>query len=281
MRAGIAEAWMTASMDSAAMPSAYFDLLVRELGGPLGEVLRQGTGRPQGDFTPQIGVSQQLVQVDNLNATQPVGWGLRMGSLFDAPAHGPVGFAMLSAPDLNGAFDIARRYGHIRTPFLVLELRRTARETALVTHTRGLDPARRVPLLESTAVSLYNIAVAITGSRSGLTTTFDYPPPNWAGLYGSYLGSVAFGARENALRVAADVASVRSPLADAGVQAAALRALEDLSVPPPKPAARLVAQLEHLLDVDHGRTTLESAAVPARLARSRTGSLTPLAGPPT
>jgi AraC-like DNA-binding protein len=189
-----------------------------------------------------------------------------MGSLFDAPAHGPVGFAMLSAPDLNAALEVARRHGHLRTPFLVLELRRSAHETRLVMRTQGLDPGRRVPVLESTAVSLHNIAKAVTGSRSAIAMTFDYAAPTWARLYASYLGDVSLGAEETTLSVAADVASARSPLADADVHAAALRALEGMAVAPQGAHARTVAQLEHLLDLDGGRTTLTSAA--ARLHRS-------------
>lgn len=248
------------------MPSAYFDLLVRELGGPLGDVLRKGTGRHLGDFSPQITIEQQLVQLDNLNRTQPPGWGLRMGSLFDAHAHGPVGFAMLSAPDLNAALDVVRKYGHVRTPFLVFEVRRNARETTLLTYTKGLVPSQRVPVLESTAVSLHNMAVALTGARDAIRTCFDYPAPAWSSLYKRFLPPVAFDAYENAMTVPAEVASSRSPLADEAVHAAALATLADVAAPASGPAARLIAQIEHLLAVAAGRLTLEDAAMSLHLS---------------
>ena len=102
---------MPKSTDMLPMPSAYFQLLLREFGRTpeLEAALRDGTGVAAGDIPTEITVGQQRRQVRNVAHLAPPGWALQGGDLFDASTHGPVAFAGLSAPTLGDGMTVVTR----------------------------------------------------------------------------------------------------------------------------------------------------------------------------
>lgn len=220
-------------MRSLPMSGAYFSLLLRERGISIEsmEALLTGTGVRAGDPLDVISVEQQLRQLHNLNDLLPGGWGLEMGLLFDATAHGAVGTAVMSAATLADALDVLTRFGHVRSPFLCLDSELTERCYRLQISPSGpLDDSELVPLVESTLVSVHRMIRRIIGEGTH-TVSFEvtYRAPPWAQAYEAYLrGPVVFGASRTTLSLPAPCLSARSPFSDPHQYQSSLRVLDEL-----------------------------------------------------
>lgn len=239
------------------MPSAYFQLIVRKLVGSdpqAGELACEGTGLAARDTLSQISVAQQLRLAENLNQHHSPEWGLKVGSIFDAAAHGPVGVAAASAPTVAGAIDVLGRYGYLRTPFLSYNAFRDQSGMALqVSDSWGLPETLRVPLVESTLVSVTILLQRLTGLKGReLRAQVDYPEPAHSDAYARHLPApTTFGCAHTRLLVPRRWLDIRPAGADTELHGAAVRLLEDM----PRPSLQqhaLVETISRLLSAgDH------------------------------
>jgi AraC-like DNA-binding protein len=215
------------------MPSTYFELALRVFADcpEAAAALCEGTGVPAGDVPHEITLGQQLQLVRNLNRLQPPGWGLQLGSRFEAATHGPLGFAAVSAPTVGAAIDVIRRFARVRAPYYRLTTSRTDGHFVLaVDEAETLSEAERIPLLECLALSLQHVLEPILGMpMRSAAFRFVWAPPSYAARYPQYFhGTVSFNTSRTSVEVPQDWLRVRSPVADAAMYQTSLRKLEAL-----------------------------------------------------
>ena len=203
------------------MPSAYFDLGMRVFGGTpeADAALREGTGvtseQPGGEIT--VG--------------QPPGWGLRIGSRFEASTHGALGFAAVSAPTLGDGLLVIARYGHVRSPYFQFRSSRDARRFALRIEERiPLAAEERMPMFECLMLSVQKLVEPVLGEpMSEAAFHFAWAPPSYADDYRNcFNGAVRFHARHTEVAMPVHWLEHKCPLADAVMYADSTRALEAL-----------------------------------------------------
>ncbi|MGH7895572.1 MAG: AraC family transcriptional regulator ligand-binding domain-containing protein [Candidatus Binatia bacterium] len=219
--------------DTLPMPSAYFQLALRELGGtPEREAaLREGTGIASDDPSAEITLGQQLRQIRNINHLHPPGWALGIGTLFDASTHGPVGFAAVSAPTLADSLVVVARFGHVRVPYYRLESHRDTHHLTLALRERTeLTDEERVPLLEMLMLSVQSLVERVLGRpMSEAVIHFAYPRPLYADRYAAHFhAKVRFDAVETTVVIPARWLTLKSPLADPVMYETSIRKLEAL-----------------------------------------------------
>jgi AraC-like DNA-binding protein len=205
---------MTASA-AAIVPGSYTRLLLRHVG-------------MAAQIPDAISVAEQLAWVASLNRTQPSGWGLDAGVLFDAVAHGPLGTAAVSAPTLERALDVIAHYGRVRSPFLGLSLDRRASGARLRIEHDGVDTAIIAPLLESTVVSLRRLLRVVGGNVPGIRYEFAFARPAHHARYAQDLdGPIAWDAPVTSLTIPTAHLTRSSPLVDARLHRVAIDLLDD------------------------------------------------------
>lgn len=129
------------------------------------------------------------------------GLGLALGALAQGVAHGPVGYAAASAPNLEAVLQVLDRYGALRSGAVQFELTRGETEVSLVLHeARGLGELRQL-VLEATVVIVARLVASLMGQAlPPPRIEFAYRAPPWRERYVEQLeGPVRFGARRTAL----------------------------------------------------------------------------------
>lgn len=216
------------------MPSAYFELALREFGiTPEAEAaLRDGTGVTSAEPGSEITLGQQVQQIRNINRLQPPGWGLGVGSRFDAATHGPVGFAAVSAATMADSLAVIARFAHVRSPYFRLESRSDVRRLTLSVNERvQLGDAERIPMLETLMLSVQRLVESVL-RRPTIEASFHfaYAPPPYANRYADYFhATVRFDADQTALAIPASWLGLRCPMADPVMYEASMRKLEPLA----------------------------------------------------
>lgn len=215
------------------MPSAYFELALREFGTTAESeaALRDGTGVTPDEAGDEITLGQQLQQVRNLNRLQPPGWALGLGSRFDAATHGPVGFAAVSAATMADSLAVIERFAHVRTPYFRFQARRDAQRLALRVDERvRLAAEERIPMIETLMLSVQRLVESVLHRRtSEASFHFAYAPPPYADRYAEYFhGAVRFDAAHTLLAIPSPWLRVKCPMADPVMYATSMRKLEAL-----------------------------------------------------
>jgi AraC-like DNA-binding protein len=239
------------------MPGTYYGMLVRGFGADAATPRRSAAEAPQ-----LVSVRQQLQQVEAVNRRESAGWGLRMGSTFDALAHGAVGMAALTAATVVDAMFVLARYGHLRTPFFGYAARRDHLGVRWdIVDRWGIEDDLRTPLVESTLVSVTGLVERLVGETpTGLTVEVDYPEPDHAQAYRQHLPvPPAFGRARSGLHVPVRWAARRPASADPQLHAALTRLLRATPEPDLEQHA-LLATVAQLLDATSGRLPIAHAA---------------------
>lgn len=207
------------------MPSTYARLVLRHWAGDRMLARELAALLPESD---KMRVADQLAQAQVLDGRLDPGWGLRLGVLFDAAAHGPVGAAALSAPDLGAALDVIAHYGALRTPFVTFTSSRNDAWSGLVL---AADPGLRqqdaTPLIEATLVGVQNLIRQVVGHRlDAVRVEIGWPRPAHSALFRENLeGSLRFGTRRTAVLVPSSWLATPSPFADVVAHSVALTQL--------------------------------------------------------
>ncbi|MCL6417676.1 AraC family transcriptional regulator [Aestuariirhabdus sp. Z084] len=200
------------------IPSSYSRIVARELGlqeRSLGKLL-QGTGLPQtvllpGDETRLNGAQQLRVLENAWRLGNVPEFGLRLGRQLQPSSHGPLGYLVLSSPDLITALKALRDFLPIRIPFAQLELELDERWLSCSCRLKlNPQPEERRLMLESFALIVQSVVESVLGRR--LTEAhfcFDYERPSYYQLYPDYLHSVVeFSSTDNRIVLPADLARV-------------------------------------------------------------------------
>ena len=215
-------------------PLTYFRIMLRELGTTPARRARllRGTGVTASqleDPAAEITLGQQLLQFRNAARMSEPGWSIDVARRFDLGAQGPLGFAMISAPTLEAAFDVLARYGHVRSPWFRLKVKRSAHHWEIVVQRQiRLGAAVDIALLEAVLLSAQALIEAVLGRpmREGRIAC-DYPAPSWIDRYREvFNGTVTFDAKLPAIRIPRAWLALPCPLADAALYNLVLGRLE-------------------------------------------------------
>jgi len=220
--------------DPRPMPAGYFKLVLAADGATPARrrALLEGTGLEDGEAIPDhVTAGQQVRQVGNASRLLGPGWGLELGTRFQAATHGNVGFGAVSAPNLGAGLAVVEHFTNVRNPVLEAWSDRYRGEFRMTLQVRDdLTETERIPLVETYFLSVEAIVGTLmacppSGARLELSGR-----PRYAHRYRRYFhAQVEFGAAHDAYAIPADWLERPSPLADAKMHAAALTVLEELS----------------------------------------------------
>jgi AraC-like DNA-binding protein len=194
-----------AELECLPMTMGYFRLVLRGYGDTEERraALLAGTGVDEEDLrspSADISVFQQVRQIENASALWGPGWSLSHPKLWDVPAHGALGVAVISAPVLADSLKVLQRYGHVRTPWFRISLRPHGRDTLVEFRiVVPLETEQWRPMIEIAFMAVKAMLDTALGRASDeLVFHFACPMPDYADRLSATLGGpVKFGARTN------------------------------------------------------------------------------------
>lgn len=189
-----------------------------------------------------------------LSATGTPWLGLDLGGLAPVSAHGDLGYAAVTAPNLGRSLATLARYGAIRNDAMAWSLQPTGSGAVLCAIERiDWGPARGF-VIDAVVAAVLRVVEAALGERpAGLRVDMPLPAPAWAAQY-RRLAPVEIRFGQPALAFAADTSTLALPClgADARAHASACRACDEtLSELCERSVAQHVARL--LTDAPLGR----------------------------
>lgn len=134
------------------------------------------------------------------------GWHLALARRLTVPAHGPLGFAVVTAPDLGAAVDVMIRFIGIRTPFLWLSGALENDWFIIRLHENTELGEQRQLMIELILLSLQNLIRRPLGRElRGARLVFDHPaPPYRERMSSAYQPDLLFAGNGNSLRLPAE-----------------------------------------------------------------------------
>ena len=266
---------IAAELERLPMTMGYFRLILRGFGDGETEraALLEGTGVGEEDLrnpAADISVFQQIRQIENASALCGPGWAISRPKLWDVPAHGALGVAVVSAPTLADSLSVFERYGHVRSPWFKVSVRPRGREVLMeVKITAPVETEQWRPMMEIAFLAIKAMLDTALGRTSDeMIFHFACAKPDYADRLSTALGSaVTFQARTNCIALPSDWRSVVPAHVDPPLYAHAVAELEDVRARLEAPT-NLRAQVERLLrTMPVGR--LDSPSVARALGVSR------------
>ena len=190
------------------LPAAYLKLFVQHattVGLELDPLL-EGTGlNGRGLLTSETPVDFDAMRrvLGRVTSKFGEGWHLALGERFTVPAHGALGFAVVTAPDVRVAVEVLLRYFGIRGPFLWPSGAVEGDEYVIRFYeSRAMGEERRL-LVELALLSLQGLIERPLGhTLQGARLAFKYPSPTYRqALEHSFHANLVFDARRHSLRL--------------------------------------------------------------------------------
>jgi AraC-like DNA-binding protein len=203
-------------IDELMVPSSYSRIVARELGMQERDLvpLLRGTGLSLsillvGDET-HITAAQTMRVLENAQQIMVAPeFGLRLGRRLQPASHGPMGYLVLSSPDVVTALESFAEYLPVRLPFSAVSITQD-REWLTCTLEVKIEakPTVRRILQECFALMLQSVVESVMGKElSEATIDLEHPRPNYSALYGDYLhATVRFSQQINTFRIPAGLA---------------------------------------------------------------------------
>lgn len=203
---------------SPSVPSSYSRIIARELGmqeRDLPQLLR-GTGLPvsillPGDSTPITAAQQMLILENALHIAGAADFGLRLGRRLQPATHGPMGYLVLSSPDVISALQAFAEYLPLRLPFSAVGITTDATWLTCTLELKIKATANVCRMLqECFALMLQSVVEAVLGrelceARIGL----EHPQPPYHPLYGDYFHTaVTFSESRSTFQIPAELSRI-------------------------------------------------------------------------
>lgn len=217
--------------DTLLVPATYLNLILRALEPGLAQRVLAGTGVPEASakgLRDTVTLGQLQATIIRLRILVGQDWHLRMIHRLNLFAHGSLGVAAATAPDMDAAISVLERYIMIRAPFVSLERRVGEYHCVLsVVDEAGLGAAWR-DLLETVMLGVQSLLEQVRGSPlREMQMGFALPPPPYLDvLQGHIHGSAIFGAQEHSISFPHSWLEQSSPMHDLAMHRAALSRVE-------------------------------------------------------
>ena len=244
------------AIDALPMPASYLRLALRLFAGTPERTRRllAGTGiEPRSGAEggeDEITLAQQITQLRNLTEMVGSGWGLELGGAMSAAAHGPLGVATTTAPDLGTSLQVLERFAHVRAPYFRLASAPTRTHHRLrIAAQLGLDDAVWIPLLEALLLAIQALIESALGRpMKDARIAIGHPAPDHADRYPRYFHApVSSGTGESRIEIPIAWLELRCPFADAAAFRRATDQLETAERALHGPR-HLVAEVERILE---------------------------------
>jgi len=206
------------------------------------------------------------------NLTREIGeaWPLDAMAAWSNAMQGALEVAVRSAPTVGDGMDVVRRFGHVRAPFLGIELQRDRKSLHLLCrNTVEIEPAAWRSLSLTVMLGVTGmLAPLMEGRASEMEVRFPWPQPTYVSrLREALAAQVAFGGKELSLSVPLGLCAEPLPFADVRLHASAIAELESTSGRI-HASNRLLLKLQDLLSRKRrGRLNEEEAALELGLSR--------------
>ncbi len=201
--------------------SAYAILLLRGTGLPVATCLR-GTGLTEeslriADYVSSSKLVQILYNIERSDV-EP-GWSVKAGAQFNTSTHGPLGFAVLSAPTLGAALQALAEFLAVRINSMTAELQQTGKRYRFSMQDLTGDEYFANWIFEVTLKVVESIIESIMGYPAGddVHISFVQAAPDHADVLEQFYGvPCEFGASHNAISIPSSWQHMPSPLYDEG-----------------------------------------------------------------
>jgi AraC-like DNA-binding protein len=206
------------------------------------------------------------------NLTREIGeaWPLDAMAAWSNAMQGALEVAVRSAPTVGDGMDVVRRFGHVRAPFLGIELQRDRKSLNLLCrNTVEIEPATWRSLSLTVMLGVTGmLAPLMEGRASEMEVRFPWPQPSYVTrLREALAAQVAFGGKALSLSVPLGLCAEPLPFADVGLHASAIAELESTSGRI-HASNRLLLKLQDLLSRKRrGRLNEEEAALELGMSR--------------
>ena len=195
--------------------------------------------------------------------------GLEVGKVTQVSAHGPVGYAAVSAPDVRTICQVMTRFAPLRLQLLEYSYEEQGQACEMgARETIDLGDSREYVLCANATV-LFLIIQTTTGQRlENAEVHFPYPQPDWVSHYREFFGEgLCFDADSYHVRFPLEVLDWPTLTADASAHQQSLRECERLMTQMQAGGA-LAQKIRHrLLDCQHQYPTLEAMATELGMSR--------------
>lgn len=140
--------------------------------------------------------------LDRVTRQLGAGWHLSLAERFTVPAHGPLGFAVVTAPDIQAAIGVLTRYLGIRGPFLWPAGAIEGDDYVIRFYESMHMGTQRRLLIELALLSVQDLIERPLGRKmQGAQLAFALAPPSYLGtLNRAFHANVIFAARRHSLR---------------------------------------------------------------------------------
>jgi len=208
-------------------PVTYTRLLLQRWPGKGKAILRETGMRPaELPRLTAITAERQLQVLRNaMDLAGRPDWALDFGQQLGVSAHGPLGFAALSAPTLGEGLAVLARFARIRAPYLGFASLQADRQLRLTFDT-SLHPLGRLELpIVEILLQIGKAYVDAVCGRDAVETTLHVrlPPPRHAKMYATHLRSpCVFDAEFNGIVLPASLKGLPCPMHDEGTYRASL-----------------------------------------------------------
>jgi AraC-like DNA-binding protein len=170
------------------------------------EALLEGTSLKRDEFLrSDRGVTLEETRRVLANGTRHLGpgWHLTLAQSLTIPSHGPLGFAVVTAPGMAAAVNVLLRYISIRGPFLWLTGAREGKQFVIRLHETADLGAQRQALVELALLSIQALLERPLGRKiTGAEIAFAAAPPDYRHrLAEAFHARLHFNARRHSLRI--------------------------------------------------------------------------------
>ena len=144
-------------------------------------------------------------------------WLLRFGQHLSVASHGPLGFAILSAPDLHTAIEVLAEFTAIRTSAYRCESIHRGNRISFITEDQTKHPLISQWLMEASLRVAQKLIEAVMAHPLGgiATISFRHPKPRYHKELETFFGiPISYDAERNAINIPASWCRVSSPLSD-------------------------------------------------------------------
>ena len=207
---------MKTDTDELLVPSSYSRIVARELGLQERDLVRllQGTGLPLSTLLvwdeTQITAAQTMRVLENAqHIMEAPEFGLRLGRRLQPSSHGPMGYLVLSSPDVVTALESFVEYLPVRLPFSGVSMTQDGDwlTCALEIKIEAKPKVRRI-LQECFALMLQSVVESVMGRElNEAKIGLEHPQPTYSALYHDYLhATVRFSQQTNTFQIPAALA---------------------------------------------------------------------------
>ena len=223
----------TTGADESVKRSAASVQIMAGLGAELGMTVREclaQTGLKAAELTDpatRVTLEQEFVVIRNVlhHAGDPPGLGLKAGSRYHFTSLGPVGFAVVSSPNLRGALEVALRYGELASFLSRMSFEEGEGAGSVVLDLGDVPADLRRFALERAGAQMVTISRDLFGSPiRPRAVRLAFPRPVHVEMYRTFFGvTPVFGSPRNEVQLAR--ADLERPLTHANP--VALKMAED------------------------------------------------------